>query len=260
MIHVVCSRWGTKYGAEYVNRLYEMVNKYLRAQFTFYCQTEDTQNILPNIECIPFSRALPESHPHDMLQSSDYLNAKPRLWDRPKLNYFNPDFITSTELKIALDLDLIIHNDMSSIIDLYNDKPVTGRSWWHNADWESKPEWRQRYGARNNGGFYMWQGNDTKPIWDDLLEHWKQIYFCFHGGSDNFISTRHLHLFDFLPPSLYYSFNRGCIWPHDLIRHVIRSDRTICVFNTDPGNKTNLELHEAAQIYVDVSKLWTLEQ
>jgi len=251
MIHVVCSKWGDKYPIEYVNRLHDMVDKYLPSRFQFYCQTDNTDGMLPWIEHIPFSNDLPENEPK---------YTRDTLWDRPKLNYFNPDFLKKNDIKIALDLDLIIHNSMRPLLDLFNDKPITGRSWWHNMDWEREPEWKRRYGARNNGGFYMWQGEQTKPIWDDLVENWQRIYFCFRGGSDNFITTRHLDLFDFVPSSMYYSFNRGCQWPHDISKHIVRGDKIICLFNTDPGDPTNLDIHDAIKLYPQVEKLWKLEQ
>jgi hypothetical protein len=251
MIHVVCSKWGNKYPIEYVNRLHDAIQKHLPAQFNFYCQTDDTHGMLPWIQHIPFPNDLPEC-------VAKY--ERNTLWDRPKLNYFNPDFLEKQDIKIAFDLDVIIHNDLTPILNIFKDKALTGRSWWHNMEWEAKPEWRKRYGARNNGGFYMWQGNQTKQIWDDLLKNWERIYFCFKGGSDNFLTTRHLDQFDFLPPSMFYSFNRGCEWPHDLNRHKIREDKIVCVFNTDPGDPSNLDVHEAIKVYPEIEKLWKLEQ
>lgn len=249
MIHVVCTKWGNKYSWEYVNRLYDMVKRYLNADFKFYCQTDVSTGLYSNIEIIPFTDSkLPYSEPQYERTS---------LWDRPKLNYFNPDFIEKNELKIALDLDLIIHNNMKPLLDLMDNKAITGRSWWHNMNLEAKPQWKRRYGARNNGGFYMWYGEQTKPIWDDLLENYERIYFCFKGGSDNFITTRHFDLFDFVPPSMYYSFNRGCEWPDDIGKHEIRKDKIICVFNTDPGDATNFDIHEAILLYPEVAELWT---
>ena len=258
MIHVLCSKWGDKYSADYVNILYNMVKRHLPAEFKFYCQTEDTDGLNTDIEILPFGKELPESTPEAMLNSHDFLNGLPRLWDRPKLNYFNPECWGLKGIKMAFDIDVIIHNDMTPLLDLLNDKPITGRSWWHNMDHEAKPEWKKRYGARNNGGIYIWEGNMFQPIWNDLLENWKKIYFCFHGGSDNFITTRHLDLFQFVPPSLYYSFNWGCEWPNDMARHKIRDDKIVCVFNTDPQKTdfTRFELHQSAEIFPKVKELW----
>ncbi len=256
MINVICSRWGQKYSVEYVNNLYSMVKRNLPTKFKFYCQTSDTKGLNTKVIVLPFLNDLPESTPEEMYFSPDKKNNLPRLWDRPKLNYFNPDCWGIDGTKIALDLDLIIQNDMTPILDLFKDRPITGRSWWHNMKLEWDPNWRKRYGARNNGGFYMWEGNQFEDIWKDLKENWKKIYFVFTGGSDNFITTRHLEKFDFVSHEHYYSFNRGCKWPEDLTRHKFRPEKIICVFNTDPGDATNFELHQAIKIYPYLKDYW----
>ena len=256
MIHVLCSRWGETYGPEYVNRLFNMVKKHLPYEFKFHCQTQDAQGIDERISILPFPRDLPESAPDEMFASDNWRNNLPRLWDRPKLNYFKPNGWGLEGLRIALDLDMVIHNDMSPLINMF-DKPLVGRSWWHNRDHERMPDWKHRNGAFTNGGFYMWKDNQLEKIWNDCLKNYKKIYHIYTGGTDNFISQRHLELFDFVPSSMYYSFNRGCEWPDDLDRHKIREDKIICVFNTDANNATNFELHEAAKMYDQVGKLWT---
>ena len=86
MIHVICSKWGDKYSADYINKLYNMVKRHLPAEFKFYCQTEDTDGLDSNIEILPYGTELPESTPDAMLNSKDFLNDLPRLWDRPKLS------------------------------------------------------------------------------------------------------------------------------------------------------------------------------
>lgn len=255
MIHVFCSKWGEIYEPIYVNRLFNMVKKHLPIEFKFYCQTEDAQGIDERITILPFLRDLPESTPQEMFASNNWRNKKPRLWDRPKLNYFKPHGWGIKGTRIALDLDMVIHNDMTPLINMF-DKPLTGRSWWHNRDFEKRPDWKHRNGAHNNGGFYMWKDDQLANIWHDCLKHAERIYHIYTGGTDNFISQRHLNLFDFVPPSMYYSFNRGCEWPHDLASHVIRKDRILCAFNTDPGVATNFELHEAANVYEEVKELW----
>ena len=38
--HILCMKWGTKYGPEYVNRLYAMVRRHLSGDFNFVCLTD----------------------------------------------------------------------------------------------------------------------------------------------------------------------------------------------------------------------------
>jgi hypothetical protein len=47
--YVVCLKWGNKYSAEYVNKLYNMVKRNLTIDYEFVCFTEDRKGIDPNI-------------------------------------------------------------------------------------------------------------------------------------------------------------------------------------------------------------------
>jgi hypothetical protein len=51
--HVICMKWGTKYGPEYVNRLYAMVRRHLSGDFRFVCLTDDSTGIRSEVQCLP---------------------------------------------------------------------------------------------------------------------------------------------------------------------------------------------------------------
>jgi hypothetical protein len=51
--HILCMKWGTKYGPEYVNRLYAMVRRHLSGDFRFVCLTDSTEGIRSEVECFP---------------------------------------------------------------------------------------------------------------------------------------------------------------------------------------------------------------
>ena len=46
--NILCMKWGTKYGPEYVNRLYGMVRRHLSGDFNFVCLTDDSQGVRPD--------------------------------------------------------------------------------------------------------------------------------------------------------------------------------------------------------------------
>lgn len=52
-INIVCLKWGTKYGPEYVNNLFNAVKKNTTLPFTFYCFTEDAAGIDPQVVIKP---------------------------------------------------------------------------------------------------------------------------------------------------------------------------------------------------------------
>ena len=43
-------KWGDKYDASYVNKLYNMVSRNLSKEFRFICLTDDNSGFLPAIE------------------------------------------------------------------------------------------------------------------------------------------------------------------------------------------------------------------
>lgn len=51
--HVICMKWGHKYGPEYVNRLYAMVRRHLSGDFQMVCLTDDARGIRPEVRCLP---------------------------------------------------------------------------------------------------------------------------------------------------------------------------------------------------------------
>ena len=73
-INIICMKWGDKYGADYVNRLYGMVNRNLTLPFNFVCFTENPEGIHSNVKICPLpSLGLPENIglkiiPHQNLQ------------------------------------------------------------------------------------------------------------------------------------------------------------------------------------------------
>ena len=52
-VNVICIKWGTKYGPDYVNKLQSMVQRHLHRPFRFVCMTDDTTGIDPAIEVKP---------------------------------------------------------------------------------------------------------------------------------------------------------------------------------------------------------------
>ena len=49
----MCVKYGTKYGADYVNKLYNGVKRNLSINHTFACFTEDNNGLDENIKVIP---------------------------------------------------------------------------------------------------------------------------------------------------------------------------------------------------------------
>lgn len=87
-------KWGTKYGADYVNRLYHMVQRNLTVDFNMVCLTDDSAGIDEHVQCFDIPElALPAGSPE-------------RGWN--KLSTFEPDLYGLEGVALFLDLDVVI--------------------------------------------------------------------------------------------------------------------------------------------------------
>jgi len=93
-VNIICMKWGNKFPADYVNRLYGMVSRNLSFPFRFVCFTEDSSDIRSEVEIQP----LPELQlPQD---------APERGWR--KLTVFSENFGGLVGATLFLDLDVVI--------------------------------------------------------------------------------------------------------------------------------------------------------
>lgn len=53
-VNVLCLKWGERYGANYVNALFESVRVHLHRSFDFHCCTDNALGLDPDIKVIPF--------------------------------------------------------------------------------------------------------------------------------------------------------------------------------------------------------------
>ena len=56
MKNVVCIKWGEKFGSEYVNKLYNSVQRNLSLKHRFICLTDDANGIVAGVETLPIPR------------------------------------------------------------------------------------------------------------------------------------------------------------------------------------------------------------
>jgi len=92
--YVICMKWGTKYGPEYVNRLHAMVKRHLTLDFQMVCLTDDATGIHPDVRCLPIPALdLPPGSPE-------------RGWT--KLVTFSEDLHGLQGTALFLDVDVVI--------------------------------------------------------------------------------------------------------------------------------------------------------
>lgn len=98
--NVVCMKWGDRYPAMFVNRLYGMVARNTTWTIRFVCFTDDASGIRPEVECQP-------------LPTVEYDPKLGKYW--PKLGLMQKDLGGLTGMTLFLDLDLVILSNIDAL-------------------------------------------------------------------------------------------------------------------------------------------------
>ncbi len=101
---IACMKWGTRYGPEFVNRLYRAVERNLTHPFTFYCFTDDDTGLDPDIRIRP----LPAINLPRHVASTPW--RKLSMWQSPLAE------ITKGDL-LVLDIDLVVTGPLDELFD-----------------------------------------------------------------------------------------------------------------------------------------------
>jgi hypothetical protein len=110
-------KWGSKYGPEYVNRLYAMTARHLARPFRFVCLTDDPAGIRADVACAPIPALPPIAQP------------KERGWS--KLASFSPELRGLVgETVLYLDLDVIVMGALDPLFEHPGVLPLI-RDWYH---------------------------------------------------------------------------------------------------------------------------------
>ncbi len=107
MVNVVCMKWGTAYGPEYVNKLYRGIARNMTIPHRFVCFTDDTAGVDDAVECRPLPPIiLPDSQPLSAFR---------------KIALFAEKLDDLTGKTLFLDLDVIIVDNIDCFFTLETD-------------------------------------------------------------------------------------------------------------------------------------------
>lgn len=114
---ILCIKWGSAYGAEYVNRLYRMCSRHLSPPFRVVCFTDDPVGIEPEIQTLP----LPEL-------GCEPPYGTPGKWK--KIGLWNASLHGLKGTALFVDLDSIIVGDLDPYFSYGNpDDVILERNW-----------------------------------------------------------------------------------------------------------------------------------
>lgn len=174
-INIVCLKWGNKYSGDWVNRLYRMVEKNYNQPFNFWCITEDISNIRSEVKFINF----PSKH--------DYLQ---KWWW--KIWFFSEEFPITGKC-LFFDLDMVIQNDITPLIDYDFTKPclLKGKVF------------------KFNSSIILWDTErSNKKIWNQFIKN-AQYYVNNRETDDEYFSVDYSKEFKYIPKEWVYSRLQG---------------------------------------------------
>lgn len=111
--NVVCMKWGTRYGPEWVNRLAAMVRRNTTWNVRFVCFTDDPAGINPDVECLPLPKV-------------DFDPSLGEHW--PKLGLMHASLGDLEGMTLYLDLDVVIIGDLDPFFT-YDGRFCMVREW-----------------------------------------------------------------------------------------------------------------------------------
>lgn len=226
MLNIVCLKWGTKYGPEYVNRLYSMCKKFYTAEFKFYCATDDSAGIRQEVNILD----LAEFQVFDGAWGG-------RVFTAEKIKLLS-NFNSKT---LLLDLDILILNDITEYVNsvtLYN-KPYVIRNTWAN-----QHSIKRYYGSITcdiNSSFVIGNNQSISFLKNKIFNKNYDYYALKYRSLDKtlfYVFQDDINFHE--DKKLVYSFNGGASWPDDMERGKYRPDYKVCLFNNSHGEGSDI--------------------
>ena len=185
MINIVTVKWGTKYSASYLNKLYSGIKRNTTLPFTLHCFTDDPTGIRPEITIHPL--------PANNLEG---------WWN--KLYLFSAEFPLSGRVTY-MDLDTVIVGNIDDILS--QDKGfIVLRNFYTGI-------WPTTQGDHNVGsGIMSFNAHDHHYIWEEFIKDAENISVKLDSGDQAWIQLQQqdrLYWQDVLPEQLV-SFKVHC--------------------------------------------------
>lgn len=202
----LCIKWGTKYGSEYVNRLYNGVRRNFSGDFRFVCLTEIADGIDSNVEVHPLPVTPFDENAFDAKKGGE-------TWR--KVGLFQPGLADLDDDTLFLDLDIVLTGPLNDFFTYQPGKFCVIHDWL-----EKKRAWMPgRDGRVGNTSVFRFHPQDHAWIYDDFKNRQSEILNTFRI-EQQYVSRTLSEQLAFWPDAWVCSFKRSCrpLFPMNLIQ------------------------------------------
>lgn len=222
--NVICIKWGTAYSGEYVNRLYNMVLRYTTKSVRFYCFTDSSDGLNPEIivKPLPVLQVKPEENKYVYRKEVGLCDDNLGGLNGQRVLYF--------------DLDVVIVDN----IDCFFDYP-------QNKDFVIIEDWRSKGGRVGQASCYSWIVGELGFVKKYFEAHPTDVVDQYFTASQAYLSAQvieHFGQLKFWPAPWCRSFRFHCL-PKGILRLFLKAkippEAKVLVFHGSPNP------HEAIQ-------------
>jgi hypothetical protein len=221
--NVLCIKWGTLYGPEYVNRLYRGVRRNLQRKHRFVCLTDDSRGIDPGVEVHPLPATSFDEQAFDAKKGGS-------TWR--KVGLFQPGLANLQGDILFLDLDVVITGSLEDFFDYCPGKFCVIQDWL-----EKRRAWLPgRDGRVGNTSVFRYNLAEHTLPYTLFAVNQRRALDNFRI-EQQFVSHALREQLEFWPEDWAQSFKRSCrpAFPLNLIRQPREPENVrILVFHGHP--------------------------
>jgi len=225
-------KWGDKYGQEYVIRLRNSLIKYCKSPFNFTCITD---NPVDGVVC-------EDIREYQLFSESVFTAEKMELMHRER-----------NKINVLLDLDILIHNDITDMVTEPCNKPTFVYTHW-TPDWHWKELVPKKTACFINSSFVKWSGDTASHIFEHYMKN-REMYLKKYNSFDKYVFYEHWlkdkSVLKFWSTDIFYNYNE-----QTETQYKFMEDRKVCLFNTSHLIKLNRRYYELNNTPTDHTEIW----
>lgn len=209
-------KWGTRYGSDYVNRLFSMVQRHTRRPTRLVCFTDDSEGIRSEVETYPL--------PHIVLPESK----KWRPWR--KISLWQKDLPGLSGEVLYLDLDVVVTGGLDDFFDYKPGHYCVARNW------------TQPNSGIGNTSVYRFPVGGHTYLYELIMNRGEEL-IARYRNSQTFIS-REISDMEFWPDQWCLSFKHSLVpfWPLNLfVAPALPPETKVVAFTGKPDPDEALE-------------------